>query len=70
MFCPSMFYFQQLKCGVVSGLRKVYPYPFKFNSHAKGRWLDRKLIDVLSSDFDAYDIDYYVRKFREWNLFV
>ena len=63
MFCPSMFYFHQLKCGGVSGLRKVYPYPFKFNSHAKGRWLDRKLIDVLSSDFDAYDIDYYVRKF-------
>ena len=41
----------------------MYPYPFKFNTHAKARWLDRKLIDVLSDDFDAYDIDYYVRKF-------
>ena len=36
---------------VFLGLRKVYPYYFTFKTYAKERWLNRGVIDVLSSEF-------------------
>ncbi|KAH9488052.1 RNA pseudouridylate synthase domain containing protein 2 [Bulinus truncatus] len=40
----SSYYFE-------NGLRKVYPYKFVFSTHAKGRWVGRRIYDVLSSEF-------------------
>lgn len=36
---------------IFTALRKVYPYHFTFSTHAKGRWYNRKLIDVFTSEF-------------------
>ena len=39
----------------------VQPYIFDFTANAKGRWLGKKLIDVLSKEFGGYDLDYWTR---------
>ncbi|CAO3694413.1 unnamed protein product [Rhizopus stolonifer] len=40
-------------------LRKVKPYFFEYKSFAKGRWLNRSLLEVFSSEFRDRNIDYY-----------
>ena len=36
---------------IEDGLRKVYPYPFTYQTYAKRRWLGRLLIDILRNEF-------------------
>lgn len=36
---------------IEDGLRKVYPYPYLYQSYAKQRWRGRKLKDVLKQEF-------------------
>lgn len=36
---------------IENGLRKVYPYPYLYQTYAKRRWLGRKLKDVLKEEF-------------------
>lgn len=36
---------------IQDGLRKVYPYPYVYQSYAKQRWRGRKLRDVLKQEF-------------------
>lgn len=36
---------------VENGLRKVYPYPYLYQTYAKKRWIGRKLKDVLREEF-------------------
>ena len=33
------------------GLRRVQPYFFTYNTHAKGRWRDREILDIFESEF-------------------
>ena len=42
MYCNSI---------CLSGLRKVYPYYFKFESYAKKRWMNRRIIDIFMDEF-------------------
>lgn len=42
------------------GLRHVKPYYFTFTTHAKGRWVGSKVIDVFSTEFQAETPEYYV----------
>ncbi|KFM74596.1 RNA pseudouridylate synthase domain-containing protein 2, partial [Stegodyphus mimosarum] len=37
-----------------NGLRKVYPYYFQYSTFCKGRWINRKLIDVYSEEFAVH----------------
>ncbi|KAJ3030878.1 RNA pseudouridylate synthase domain containing protein 2, partial [Rhizophlyctis rosea] len=41
------------------GLRKVFPYFFKFQTFAKGRWLNRTIYEVFSSEFQDKPKEYY-----------
>lgn len=41
-------------------MRKVKPYYFEYKSFAKGRWFDRTILEVFSSEFRDRSIDYYV----------
>ena len=41
------------------GLRHVVPYVYEFKTNAKGRWLDRTLIEVFTTEFAAYPEGYY-----------
>eukprot|EP01083_Nonionella_stella_P278899 948543_1 len=41
------------------GFRHVVPYPFEYRAFAKGRWFGRGIFEVFSTEFEAYDADYY-----------
>uniref|UniRef100_A0A6G1SLN8 RNA pseudouridylate synthase domain-containing protein 2 n=1 Tax=Aceria tosichella TaxID=561515 RepID=A0A6G1SLN8_9ACAR len=36
---------------IENGLRKVYPYPYLYQTYTKRRWIGRKLKDVLKEEF-------------------
>ena len=45
----------------LAGLRYVKPYYFTFTTHAKGRWVGSKVIDVFSREFQSETPEFYVR---------
>ena len=48
---------------VVAGLRKVYPYHYAFTTHAKGRWVNQRIIDVFTKEFRHDTPENYVNYF-------
>jgi 23S rRNA-/tRNA-specific pseudouridylate synthase len=44
------------------GFRIVVPYYFQFHSFAKQRWLNKKLIEVLKTEFTHRSLEYYVKQ--------
>jgi hypothetical protein len=44
-----------------NNLRKVVPYQYAYTSNAKGRWLGRKLFEVMKTEFLDKSASYYVR---------
>ena len=44
-----------------TGLRKIEPYWYPYTTMAKGRWLGREMLEVVSTEFRDRSIDYYVR---------
>ena len=47
-------------------MRKIKPYIFEFETHAKGRWIGKKLMDVFLKEFRFETPLYYV---STWKLF-
>lgn len=45
-----------------AGLRKIEPYWYPYTTMAKGRWLGREMLEVVSTEFRDRSIDYYVRR--------
>lgn len=43
-----------------TGLRKIEPYWYPYTTMAKGRWLGREMLEVVSTEFRDRSIDYYV----------
>ena len=43
-----------------AGLRKIEPYWYPYTTMAKGRWLGREMLEVVSTEFRDRSIDYYV----------
>jgi len=46
-------------------LRKIYPYFFKYQTYAKGRWLGRSLIEVFNTEFRDRDNEFYERAIKD-----
>lgn len=44
---------------IKDGLRRVKPYYWKYNTFAKGRWLDRTLVDVFECEMRDRPQEYY-----------
>jgi hypothetical protein len=44
-----------------SGLRRVLPYHFTYNTNCKERWRGRTILDIFSSEFRDRPQEYYVR---------
>ena len=42
-------------------IRCVEPYAFDYATFAKGRWLKRSLIDVMTKEFGGYEESYWMR---------
>uniref|UniRef100_H3BCU7 Pseudouridine synthase n=2 Tax=Latimeria chalumnae TaxID=7897 RepID=H3BCU7_LATCH len=52
-------HFAETRYYVESGLRKVVPYYFDFQTYCKGRWVGKSLLQVFSSEFRAEPVEYY-----------
>jgi hypothetical protein len=43
-----------------AGLKKIPAYWFPYTTMAKGRWLDREFLEVVSTEFRDRSVEYYV----------
>jgi hypothetical protein len=43
-----------------AGLRKIAPYWYPYTTMAKGRWLNREILEIVSTEFRDRSIEYYV----------
>ena len=50
----------------IVGLRCVEPYYYIFTVFAKGRWIGKSLLEVMSSEFTMHSKEYYVRSDSKW----
>ncbi|PRP79319.1 RNA pseudouridylate synthase domain-containing protein 2-like [Planoprotostelium fungivorum] len=55
-------------CYIKDGLRHVNPYYFNFKTFTKGRWVNRKILDVMVSEFSGHDEDYYKKKIKNGDI--
>lgn len=44
------------------GLKKIPAYWYPYTTMAKGRWLGREILEVVSTEFRDRSVEYYVRK--------
>lgn len=51
-----------------NNLRFVEPYEFEYQIYAKGRWIGRKLIDVLVHEFRQYNEEYFLNAIKTGSL--
>ena len=51
---PDPYYFD-------SGLRRVHPYYYTYNTFCKERWRNRELLDIFVTEFRDRTPEYYVR---------
>eukprot|EP01084_Bolivina_argentea_P248491 415688_1 len=49
---PSYYFF-------INGYRYIAPYKFEYRCFAKGRWFNREIYEVMTTEFVAYDKTYY-----------
>jgi 23S rRNA-/tRNA-specific pseudouridylate synthase len=62
-------YYEMKPCLVrAHNLRFIEPYEFKYQLYTKGRWVGRRLIDVLVFEFKQYDRDYFIQAIKEEKL--
>ena len=52
------------------GLRKIAPYWYPYTTMAKGRWLNREILEIVSTEFRDRSIEYYVWFFFSFFHFV
>ncbi len=44
-----------------SGLKKIAPYWYPYKTMAKGRWFNREILELVSTEFRDRSLEYYVR---------
>ena len=44
----------------IAPFRFVVPYEHCYRTRAKGRWINKQLLDAMEEEFKAYDRVYYV----------
>ena len=47
------------------GLKKIPPYWYPYTTMAKGRWLNREILEVVSTEFRDRSMEYYVCLFSQ-----
>lgn len=51
-------------------LKKVEPYWYNYTTMAKGRWLGREILEIVSTEFRDRSMEYYVRLLFLTHLFL
>lgn len=52
---------------IANGLRYIKPYYTTRSSYVKGRWLNKSLIEVLTTEFKTHSKDYYLNQIQIGN---
>jgi hypothetical protein len=45
-----------------ASLKKIPPYWYPYRTMAKGRWFDREILEMVSTEFRDRSVEYYVSK--------
>jgi tRNA pseudouridine synthase 9 len=51
--------YSEAEYSVSEGVRSVIPYVHEFTTHAKGRWIGREIIEVLTREFGGHPKEYW-----------
>lgn len=55
---------------IKSNIRLVEPYEFKYQLYIKRRWIGKKILDVLDSEFHAFSKKYYSKSIEEGKILI
>ena len=55
---------------IQNNVRLIEPYEFKYQLYIKRRWLGKKIIDVLDSEFHAFPKEYYSQAINEGKILI
>jgi len=55
---------------IENNVRLIEPYEFKYQLYIKRRWLGKKIIDVLDSEFHAFPKEYYSKAISEGKILI
>ena len=55
---------------IKSNIRLVEPYEFKYQLYIKRRWIGKKILDVLDSEFHAFSKEYYSKAIEEGKILI
>jgi len=67
---PKNNYLSPIVREVRDGLRYVDEYEYEFNAFAKGRWVNRTLLEVCQKEFMANTAEYYQKAIEEGQMLV
>ena len=52
------------------GVRMVVPYTHNFTTYAKGRWIGREIIEVLTREFGGHPKEYWTNALRQGHVMI
>ena len=55
---------------IENNVRLIEPYEFKYQLYIKRRWLGKKLLEVLLSEFHIYSKDYFVEAIKQGKILI
>ena len=55
---------------IENNVRLIEPYEFKYQLYIKRRWLGKKLLEVLQSEFHLYSKDYFINAIKEGKILI
>ena len=55
---------------IQNNVRLIEPYEFKYQLYIKRRWLGKKIIDVLDTEFHAFSKEYYSKAIEDGKILI
>ena len=55
---------------IENNVRLIEPYEFKYQLYIKRRWLGKKLLEVLLSEFHLYSKDYFINAINDKKILI
>ena len=55
---------------IENNIRLIEPYEFKYQLYIKRRWLGKKLLEVLESEFHSYNKEYYINAIKDEKILI
>ena len=53
-----------------NNLRIIEPYEFKYQLYVKGRWVGKKFINVLETEFLTYNHEYFIKAINDGKILI